>query len=74
MKLADLEGEGGKLSVLWLRMVLPGVAVALGQAKEPSSTLDLQSLYPENPGLEEAEGLQKAAGSSLEEQAPELGQ
>lgn len=70
----DMEGEGGKVSVPWLRMVLPGAAVALGQAREPSSTLDLQSLCPENSGLEEAEGLQKAAGSSLEEQAPELGQ
>lgn len=69
-----MEGEDGKVSVPWLRMVLPEVAVALDQAREPSSTLGLQSLCPENPGLEEAEGLQKAAGSSLEEQAPELGQ
>lgn len=70
----DMEGEGGKVSVPWLRVVLPAVVVALGQAREPFSTLDLQSLCPESPGLEEAEGLQKAAGSSLEEQAPELGQ
>lgn len=70
----DKEGEGEKVSVPWLRMVLPGVAVASGQAREPSSTLGLQSLCPENSGLEEAEGLQKAVGSSLEEQAPELGQ
>lgn len=52
---------------------MPGIAVALGQAREPSSTLGLQSLCPENPGLEEAEGLWDAAGSSLEERAPELG-
>ena len=70
----DMEGEGGKVSVPWLRMVLPGVAVALGQAREPSSTLDFQSLCPENPGLEGAEGLPKAADSSLEGEAPELGQ
>lgn len=35
------EGEGEKVSVPWLRTVLPEVALALGQAREPSSTLDL---------------------------------
>lgn len=55
-------------------MVLCAVAIALDQAKEPSYTLSLQPLCPENPGMEEAEGLWKAAGSSLVEQALELGQ
>lgn len=70
----DLEGKGQEVSVPWLRMVLCAVAIALNQAKEPFYTLSLQPLCPQNAGMEETEGLWKAAGSSLVEQTLELRQ
>lgn len=53
-------------------MVLLEVAAAFVQATGPFSSPGLLSTYPMLPGLEEAEVLQKEAGSSQGEPEPVL--
>lgn len=68
----DMEVEDEQEFVLLLEMVLLEVAAAFVQATGPFSNPGLLSMYPMLPGSEEAEALQKEAGSSQGELEPVL--